>query len=102
MRNEKRQPHRKSAPSSELSNRHTTVLLREAVDLLGPRPGGVYVDGTLGGGGHAEAVLERSAPDGRLIGLDRDADAVARCMERLRPFGGRAILRQENVRDLER
>lgn len=91
-------------PQSETRNpklEHTTVLLREAVDLLAPRPGGVYVDGTLGGGGHAEEILRRSAPDGILIGLDRDADAVGRCRERLRPFGGRARLVQGNAGKLE-
>ncbi len=79
---------------------HATVLLHEAVDLLAPRPGGVYVDGTLGGGGHAEALLERSAPDGVVIGLDRDADAVARCRGRLERFGARAVLRQADFRGL--
>jgi 16S rRNA (cytosine1402-N4)-methyltransferase len=90
-------------PQSEIRNpksEHTTVLLHEAVDLLGPRPGGVYVDGTLGGGGHAEEILRRSSPDGILIGLDQDADAVARCGELLRAYGGRALLRRANFRDL--
>jgi len=103
MRSKKEQPHQKSTPDAGLnasSVQHTTVLLREAADLLAPRTGGVYVDGTLGGGGHAEEVLRRSAPDGVLIGLDQDQDAVARCSERLRPFGDRARLRQANFRDL--
>ena len=80
---------------------HTTVLLREAVDLIGPRPGGVYVDGTLGGGGHAEEILKRSAPDGILVGLDQDKDAVARSRARLAGYGERVLLRQANFRDLE-
>jgi 16S rRNA (cytosine1402-N4)-methyltransferase len=80
---------------------HTTVLLREAVDLIGPRPGGVYVDGTLGGGGHAEEILKRSAPDGILVGLDQDRSAVARSRVRLAGYGERALLRQANFRDLE-
>lgn len=79
---------------------HITVLLREAVDLLAPRAGGVYVDGTMGGGGHAEEILKRSAPDGILIGMDHDAEAVARCRERLSPYGGRALLRRANYRDI--
>jgi 16S rRNA (cytosine1402-N4)-methyltransferase len=74
--------------------------MRETVDLVAPRPGGVYVDGTLGGGGHAEEVLKRSAPDGILIGLDRDAAALARSRERLAVYGGRAVIRQANFRDL--
>jgi hypothetical protein len=62
---------------------HKSVLLREAVDLLAPRAGGVYADGTIGGGGHAEEILKRSAPDGILIGMDQDAEALERCRERL-------------------
>ena len=91
-------------PQSEMHNpqlEHTTVLLREAVDLVAPRPGGVYVDGTLGGGGHAEEVLKRSEPDGVLVGLDQDKEAVARSRERLARYGGRAIICQANFRDLK-
>lgn len=79
---------------------HKPVLLREVLEYLAPRAGGVYVDGTCGAGGHAAAVLERSAPDGRVVGLDRDADAVERCMARLEGFGDRATVRQADFRDL--
>lgn len=92
-----------SYPQSGMHNplaEHTTVLLREAVDLIAPLPGGVYVDGTLGGGGHAEEVLKRSEPDGVLVGLDQDREAVVRSRSRLARFGGRAIIRQANFRDL--
>ena len=68
---------------------HVPVLLHETLEALDPRPGRSYVDGTLGGGGHAEEVLRASAPDGRLLGLDRDPAAIARCRERLAPFGDR-------------
>ncbi len=68
---------------------HETVLLAETVDAIAPRAGGRYADATLGGGGHAEAVLERSAPDGTLIGLDRDPIALEASRERLARFGDR-------------
>ncbi|OGW36116.1 MAG: 16S rRNA (cytosine(1402)-N(4))-methyltransferase [Nitrospirae bacterium GWD2_57_9] len=79
---------------------HVPVLLSEAVDLLSPKPGGVYVDGTLGAGGHAAEILTRSAPDGVLIGLDQDAEAVERSRAVLAPFGARVVIRQANFRDL--
>ena len=103
MGSEEQRAPRKDIPNSALDDPrtvHTTVLLREAVDLLRPRTGGVYVDGTLGGGGHAEEILRRSGPDGALIGLDQDASAIRRCTERLARFGDRAVLRQANFRDL--
>jgi 16S rRNA (cytosine1402-N4)-methyltransferase len=90
-------------PHSDLRTQdvvHRTVLLHETVDLIRPRPGGVYVDGTLGGGGHAGELLQRSGPDGIVVGLDQDAAAVTRCRDRLAAFGARAILRQENFRHL--
>ena len=69
--------------------RHRSVLLPEVLDLLAPRAGGTYVDATLGEGGHSEAILEASAPDGRVIGLDRDPSAIAAASERLARFGDR-------------
>ncbi|HZN93624.1 MAG TPA: 16S rRNA (cytosine(1402)-N(4))-methyltransferase RsmH [Myxococcales bacterium] len=65
---------------------HRTVLLHEAVQLLQPGPGKVIVDGTVGGGGHAAALLERGA---QVIGLDKDARALEAAAERLAPFGAR-------------
>lgn len=75
---------------------HVPVLLDEVLAYLAPRPGAVIVDATLGEGGHAEAILKRIAPAGRLIGLDRDGDAVLRSEDRLRPFGQNVIVRQAN------
>jgi 16S rRNA (cytosine1402-N4)-methyltransferase len=78
---------------------HTTVLLRETVDLLDPKSGGIYVDGTLGGGGHAEEVLRRSGPEGTLIGLDQDAAAIDRARKRLAEYSRRFFVRQANFRN---
>ncbi len=66
---------------------HVPIMLNEVLSLLQPSRGGVFVDGTLGGGGHAEAVLERLPQGGRLIGIDRDADAIAEAGKRLLRFG---------------
>jgi 16S rRNA (cytosine1402-N4)-methyltransferase len=71
---------------------HITVLLRETVDGVLPGPGKLFVDATLGGGGHSEALLEASAPDGRLIGIDRDPAALVAAGERLARFGDRVRL----------
>jgi 16S rRNA (cytosine1402-N4)-methyltransferase len=71
---------------------HITVLLRETVDGVLPGPGKLFVDATLGGGGHSEALLEASGPDGRLIGIDRDPAALVAAGERLARFGDRVRL----------
>jgi 16S rRNA (cytosine1402-N4)-methyltransferase len=81
---------------------HQPVLLREAVQQLQPRSGGLYVDGTIGGGGHAEEILRACAPDGRLIGLDCDDEAITASRERLREFGTRVQLVRANFVELER
>lgn len=75
---------------------HIPVMLDEVVRWLAPRPGGVYVDATIGGGGHAEAILERIAPGGRVIGLDRDEVAVEAATRRLRRFGQAAVIVRAN------
>jgi 16S rRNA (cytosine1402-N4)-methyltransferase len=79
---------------------HVPVLLAETLELLAVRPGGLWVDGTVGLGGHAEAVLRASAPDGRLIGLDRDEEALERARARLRPYGERVRLEHADYREL--
>lgn len=80
---------------------HVPVLVDEVLAHLDPRPGAVIVDATVGEGGHAEAILQRIAPAGRLIGLDRDPDALARAEERLRRFGRNVTLRHANFADLD-
>ena len=68
------------------------MLLAESLDLLAVRAGGVYVDGTLGAGGHALAMLERSAPDGVVLGIDRDPRSLYVARRRLSGYGRRAVL----------
>jgi 16S rRNA (cytosine1402-N4)-methyltransferase len=79
---------------------HTSVLLDEVLEQLAPQTGRVYVDVTLGGGGHARAILERSAPDGRLIGTDRDPSALEAAGAALAEFGNRVTLRKARICDL--
>jgi len=71
---------------------HAPVLLEEAMQFLAPAPGGVYCDATVGLGGHTAALLQRSAPDGRLVAIDRDPDAIAQAREHLSGFGERLVL----------
>jgi len=79
-----------------MAYRHITVMRREVLEYLDCRPGRVYVDGTVGGAGHARAILERSAPDGLLIGLDQDTDAIAHAGRVLAPYSGRMRLVHAN------
>jgi 16S rRNA (cytosine1402-N4)-methyltransferase len=80
---------------------HTPVLLREVVSWLRPRCGGLYVDCTVGDGGHAAEILRACGPDGRLIGLDWDEQAVARARQRLAEFGARVQLVRANYVELD-
>ncbi len=75
-------------------------MMTEVLEALNPRAGGTYVDGTIGGGGHAEAILKASAPDGRLFGCDRDAWAVEAARARLTPFADRVEIRRGNFTEL--
>ena len=80
---------------------HLPVLAEEVLAMLAPRPGSLQIDATVGGGGHTERILEATSPDGRLLGLDADAAAIARADGRLRPrFDGRLVLRRANFREL--
>ncbi len=71
---------------------HITVFRERVIELIAPRGGGLYVDVTLGLGGHTEALLDASGPDGRVIGIDRDPTAIERSRERLARFGDRVEL----------
>jgi len=79
---------------------HRPVLPREVLDALQCRPGGLWVDGTVGAGGHAEAILDATSPDGRLVGFDRDAEVLERARERLLPYGDRVALHHADHRRL--
>lgn len=79
---------------------HYSVLAEETIEYLKVRPDGIYVDGTLGGGGHAARVASRLSEKGRLIGIDQDADAVRAAGERLAPFGGRITILRGNFADM--
>lgn len=78
--------------------KHVSVLLQECIDALNIKPDGIYVDGTLGMGGHSSEIAARLTT-GRLIGIDRDESAIRRAGERLKPFGERVQLVHGNFRD---
>ena len=80
---------------------HIPVLYQEILAGLQIRPGGRYIDGTVGGGGHARGILVASAPDGELLGIDADPMAVALAGEQLIEFAGRVTVVQGNFADLE-
>ncbi|HTI14106.1 MAG TPA: 16S rRNA (cytosine(1402)-N(4))-methyltransferase RsmH [Dictyobacter sp.] len=81
---------------------HVPVMLNEVLAYLQPRSGGYYIDGTLGGGGHTAALLERTAPDGKVLGIDTDEQALARVESRLARHieDGRLLLAHGNFADL--
>lgn len=79
---------------------HISVLPRETIDSLNIRPDGIYVDGTLGGGGHASLIAVKLGEGGRLIGIDQDADAIRAAGERLRPFGDKVTVVRDNYVNL--
>ena len=79
---------------------HKSVLLEETVDSLAIRPDGIYVDGTLGGGGHAYEVCSRLSDEGRLIGIDQDADAIQAASERLKVFRNKVTIVRSNYENI--
>ncbi len=81
--------------------KHTSVLYEEAIESLNINPAGIYVDGTLGGGGHAAGICQRLAGEGLLIGIDRDSDALEAASERLKEFKCRKIYVKSNYSDIK-
>ena len=75
---------------------HVSVLLSETIDSLSVKPDGIYVDGTLGGGGHSSEIASRLSDGGRLIGIDQDEEAIRAASERLKPFAGKVTVVRDN------
>lgn len=79
-----------------MSFKHTSVLLDETIDSLNIKEDGIYVDGTLGGGGHAYEICRRLGPGGRFIGIDQDEAAILAAAKRLKEFGNKATIVRNN------
>ena len=86
----------------EIKRNHIPVMLEEVMEFLNPKENDVMVDGTLGLGGHAEAILRRIGPRGRLIGIDRDERSLRIAKERLRPYVEQTYFARGYFRDLDR
>lgn len=81
--------------------KHKSVLLQETIENLNIKPDGIYVDGTLGGGGHSYEIAGRLSGKGRLIGIDQDADAIRAASERLKPFADRVMIVRNNYCNMD-
>ena len=84
-----------------LAPTHIPVLLQETIEALAVQAGGRYIDCTLGGGGHAAAILDRSSPGGQLLGIDADPEAIKIAKARLEAYAGSTLLVNENFVDLQ-
>ena len=80
---------------------HYSVLLNETIEYLNVRPNGIYVDGTLGGGGHAYEVCKRLSSEGKFIGIDQDKDAIAAAGERLAEYGDLVTIVRSNYSNMK-
>ena len=78
---------------------HIPVLLEQTINGLDVKKNGIYVDGTLGGGGHSYEILKASSPNGKLIATDLDSYAISRADERLKEFSGRYTLVKDNFKN---
>lgn len=81
---------------------HKSVLLWECIENLNIKPNGIYVDGTLGGAGHSYEICKRLSPEGRLIGIDQDEDAIAAASKRLEEFSDRVTIVRDNYCNIEK
>ena len=81
---------------------HTPVLLKETLKLLAPADNGIYVDGTLGLGGHTRAILEQCGPTGKVIGFDRDGDAISLAQRNLADYGKRVTFIRRNFAEIKK
>ncbi len=86
----------------ELNFEHIPVLLDETLEYLDPKPGGVYIDGTLGGAGHSKEIVKRIIPEGRLLGIDQDSNAINTAKERLEAYNENVIIVRDNFRNIKR
>ena len=82
--------------------KHKSVLLYETVDELNIKPDGIYVDGTLGGGGHSYEIAKRLSEGGRLIGIDQDEDAIKAASKRLEPYMDRVTIVRNNYCNMDK
>ncbi len=85
----------------ELNFEHVPVLLKESIEYLNLKSGGVYVDGTLGGAGHSTEIAKRIQPDGKLIGIDQDINAIEAASKKLEIFGGSIIIEHNNFSNIK-
>ncbi len=80
---------------------HKSIMLGETIEALHIKPDGIYVDGTLGGGGHSLEIARRLTEGGRLIGIDQDGDAIAAAGQRLAPYADRVTIVRSNYADMK-
>src|SRR5438046_9356360 len=80
--------------------RHTPVLAEEVIQFLNPRPGGFFIDVTVGAGGHSRVMLELTAPDGKLLAIDQDESALTQAAQELAVFGPREVFVHANLSEV--
>ncbi len=81
---------------------HTPVLTKEVLEYLDPKPGENFIDGTVGEGGHAILLLEKTSPDGKLLGIDLDSDQINNCSEKIKQFAERAVLVNDSYANIKK